>query len=214
MKWCTQKTTNSKRNLRTGRSSPSFEVSCTLKYNLIAWKPAVGISLTRRFLPKHHCMLWWDGLTRVFCIQSENKVHLHAWIHLSVFWPIKDKIVYSISKRFPETKLSTHWSVEEGILTLLQHLNDQVESVIKQLVHMSAVHSSRYETLRKFREHSRSYSSSRLRLEQLLRIFRALQTSRAEPTRWTHAMNPRWRLNHFQPLFRRKWTTTKKQQSW
>ena len=187
MKWCTQKTTNSKRNLRTGRSSPSFEVSCTLKYNLIAWKPAVGISLTRRFLPKHHCMLWWDGLIRVFCIQSENKVHLHAWIHLSVFWPIKDKIVYSISKRFPETKLSTHWSVEEGILTLLQHLNDQVESVIKQLVHMSAVHSSRYEALRKFREHSRSYSSSRLRLEQLLRIFRALQTSRDEPTRWTQA---------------------------
>ena len=56
---------------------------------------------------------------------------------------------------------------------------------------MSAVHSSRYEALRKFREHSRSYSSSRLRLEQLLRIFRALQTSRDEPTRWTHAMNPR-----------------------
>ena len=83
MKWCTQKTTNSKRNFGTGRSNPSFEVSCTLMYNLIAWKPAVGISLTRRFLPKHHRMLWWDGLIRVFCIQSENKVHLHTWIHLS-----------------------------------------------------------------------------------------------------------------------------------
>ena len=28
-------------------------------------------------------------LPREFCIQSENKVHLHAWIHMPVFWPIK-----------------------------------------------------------------------------------------------------------------------------
>ena len=31
-----------------------------------------------------------------------------------------------------------------------------VENVIKQLVHMSAVHSTRYEALGKFGEHSRS----------------------------------------------------------
>ena len=43
------------------------------------------------------------------------------------------------------------------------------------MVHASAVRSSRYEALGKFGEHS---SCSRLRLEQLLRIFRALQTSR------------------------------------
>ena len=60
---------------------------------------------------------------REFCIRSENKVHLHTWIHLSVFWPIKDMIVYSVTKCFLETKLSTCWSIAEGILTLLQHLN-------------------------------------------------------------------------------------------
>ena len=38
----------------------------------------------------------------------------------------------------------------------LQHLNHQVENVIKQLVHTSAVRSSRYEALGKFGEHSRS----------------------------------------------------------
>ena len=53
-----------------------------------------------------------------------------------------------------------------------------LKNVIKQMVHASAVRSSRYEALRKFGEHSRSQSCSRLRLERLLRIFRALQTFR------------------------------------
>ena len=44
----------------------------------------------------------------------------------------------------------------EGILTLLQHLNHWVENVTKQLVHVSAVRSLRYEALGKFGEHSRS----------------------------------------------------------
>ena len=52
-----------------------------------------------------------------------------------------------------------------------------VENVIKQLVHTSAVRSSRYEALGKFGEHSRSQSCSWLHLEQLLSIFCALQTS-------------------------------------
>ena len=43
----------------------------------------------------------------------------------------------------------------------------------------------------KFEEHSRSYSCSRLRLEQLLRIFRALQTSRVLHI----SMDARWRMN-------------------
>ena len=42
---------------------------------------------------------------------------------------------------------------------------------------MSAVHSSRYEALGKFREHSRSQSCSRRSQEQLLPIFHALKTS-------------------------------------
>ena len=67
----------------------------------------------------------------------------------------------------------------------------QVENVIKQLVYTSAVRSSRYEALGKFGEHSRSYSCSRLRLEQLLRIFRALKTSRVLHI----SMNARWRMN-------------------
>ena len=46
-----------------------------------------------------------------------------------------------------------------------KHLNDRVENVIKQLVHVSAVRLLRYEALGKFGEHSRS-------------IFCALQTSR------------------------------------
>ena len=47
-----------------------------------------------------------------------------------------------------------------------------VENVIKQLVHMSAVHLSRYVALGKFGE-----QEATLCLEQLLRIFCALQTS-------------------------------------
>ena len=48
----------------------------------------------------------------------------------------------------------------------------EIEIVIKQLVHTS------YEARGKFGEHSRSWSCSRRSQEQLLRIFRALQTSR------------------------------------
>ena len=58
-------------------------------------------------------------------------------------------------KYFPETKLSTRRGVAEGILTPLQHLNHRVENVIKQLVHTSAVRSSRYEARGKFEEHER-----------------------------------------------------------
>ena len=46
---------------------------------------------------------------------------------------------HDISKHIPQEKIF-HW----------------VENVIKQWVHTSAVHSSRYEALGKFREHSRS----------------------------------------------------------
>ena len=67
----------------------------------------------------------------------------------------------------------------------------QVENVIKQLVHTSAVRSSRYEALGKFGEHSRSQSCSRLCLEQLLHIFHALQTSRMLHI----SMNAQWRMN-------------------
>ena len=69
---------------------------------------------------------------------------------------------HDISKQIPHEKKIFH----------------QVENVIKQLVHTSAVHSLRYEALGKFGEHSRSWSCSWLRLKQLLRIFCALQTSR------------------------------------
>ena len=62
--------------------------------------------------------------------------------------------------------------------------------------------SSSYEALGKFGEHSRSQSCSWLRVEQLLRIFRALQTSRVlhMNAQLTHEpiVNPpygkRWRL--------------------
>ena len=62
-------------------------------------------------------------------------------------------------------------------MTLLQHLNHRVENVIKELVHTSAVRSSRYEALGKFGEHSRSES--------------ALQTSRVLHI----SMNARRRMN-------------------
>ena len=66
-----------------------------------------------------------------------------------------NKIVYSVAKCFPEIKLSTRWSVAERLSTLSQHLNHRVENVIKQLVHTSAVRSSRYEGSGKFGEHER-----------------------------------------------------------
>ena len=58
-----------------------------------------------------HKFVWsnsivWACFIFLLCM-LKNKVHLHAWIHMSVFWPIWDKIVYSIVKCFPETKLST-----------------------------------------------------------------------------------------------------------
>ena len=43
-----------------------------------------------------------------------------------------------------------------------------VENVIKPLVHMSAVHLSRYEALGKFGEHSRSYPMPRATLTHVL----------------------------------------------
>ena len=61
----------------------------------------------------------------------------------------------------------------------------------KTIVHTSSMRSSRYEALGRFGEHSTSWSCSRLRLEQLLCIFRALETSRV-----LHIlMNARWRMN-------------------
>ena len=45
---------------------------------------------------------------------------------------------------------------------------------------MSAVHSSRYEALGKFGEHSWSQSCSQLRLKQLLRIFQRVNDTTAK----------------------------------
>ena len=81
----------------------------------------------------------------------------------------------------------------------------RVENVIKQLVHTSAVRLSRYKARGKFGEHEKcvgvargvasnnSYASyaSRRRLERLLRIFRALQTSLVLHI----TMNACWRMN-------------------
>ena len=55
-----------------------------------------------------------------------------------------------------ETRSFTAWRNSRGNINLLQHLNHWVENVIKQLVHTSAVCSSRYEALGKFGEHTRS----------------------------------------------------------
>ena len=49
--------------------------------------------------------------------------------------------------------------------------------MFKQLVHSSAVLSLGYETHGKFVKHSGNLVCSRLRLEQLSRFYRALQTS-------------------------------------
>ena len=66
----------------------------------------------------------------------------------------------------------------------------QVENVIKQLVHTSAVRSSRYEARGKFGEHERCARIAR-GYALLLRIFRALQTSCVLHI----SMNARWRMN-------------------
>ena len=54
---------------------------------------------------------------------------------------------------------------------------DSFDNVIKHLVHNSAVRMPRYWALGKFGEHSRGKKCFRLHLEQLLRLFRALQSS-------------------------------------
>ena len=109
--------------------------------------------------------------------------------NLSYTWKVVSQLMRK--KCFPETKLSTRWSVAEGILTLLQHLNHRVENVIKQLVHTSAVRSSRYEARGKFEEHERCVRVAWGVAEGKSSFFRALQTSRV-----LHIlMNARWRMN-------------------
>ena len=66
----------------------------------------------------------------------------------------------------------------------------QVENVIKQLVHTSAVRSSRYEARGKFGEHERCTRVAR-GYALLFRIFCALQTSCVLHI----SMNARWRMN-------------------
>ena len=64
------------------------------------------------------------------------------------------------------------WLVSSHFATLSESKLENINiNVIKQLVHMSAVHSSRYEALGKFGEHSRSS------LKQLLCIFVLSKTS-------------------------------------
>ena len=64
------------------------------------------------------------------------------------------------------------WLVSSHFATLSESKLENINiNVIKQLVHMSAVHSSRYEALGKFEEHSRSS------LKQLLCIFVLFKTS-------------------------------------
>ena len=77
------------------------------------------------------------------------------------------KHCYNRASKFVSRTLMTSANV-----SLEKKIFHRVENVIKQLVHTSAVRSSRYEARGKFREHSRSQSCSRLRLEELLRIFR------------------------------------------
>ena len=88
-------------------------------------------------------------------------------------------------------------------ISLEKKIFHRVENVVKQLVHTSAMRSSRYEARGKFREHSRSQSCSRLRLEQLLRIFRALQTSRVlHISMNAQLMNAQLRLEQLLRIFR------------
>ena len=56
----------------------NYNCNCLIKFNCVSVLhiPIVHAHDVSKQIP-------WE-----FCTQSENKVHLHAWIHLSVFWPI------------------------------------------------------------------------------------------------------------------------------
>ena len=102
-----------------------------------------------------------------------------------VLWPIRARVLFELFCKFLLCTLMTSQTNPSR-----KQIFYLVENVIKQLVHASAVRSSRYEALGKFGEHSRSQSCSQLRLEQLLHIFRALQTSRVLHI----SKNTHWRL--------------------
>ena len=61
---------------------------------------------------------------------------------------------FSLGKEF--LKLKEEENKEQARPVSSRFANHRVENVKKQLVHTSAVRSSRYEALRKFGEHSRS----------------------------------------------------------
>lgn len=79
-----QRTTDSKRNSRTRRSNLSFEVSCTLMYYLMGWKPAVGISSTRRCLWRHPCICGSGQvhLSSAYQYISTMSTHSKTWCSL------------------------------------------------------------------------------------------------------------------------------------
>ena len=101
--------------------------------------------------------------------------HIKKWIlcccalvHFSVltaFWHHPwSKTDYNIASKFVESNSIVRACFVFLLCTLMTSANislekkifHRVENVIKQLVHTSAVHSSRYEALGKFGDHSRS----------------------------------------------------------
>ena len=108
--------------------------------------------------------------------------------------------IYNIASKFVWSN-SIAWACFIFLLCMLmtsanKSLGKKIEIVIKQLVHTS------YEARGKFGEHSRSWSCPRRSREQLLRIFRALQTSRVLHI----SMNARWCMNQLLIGIRNKTT--------
>ena len=92
---------------------------------------------------------------------------------LYVIWLVNQYFIFHYARWW---RACTHWSVTGGIPHLKILKKNLLKMLSKQLVHASAASSSRYKALVKFREHSSS-RWSRLRLEQLLRMLRASQTT-------------------------------------
>ena len=126
--------------------------------NLVVFKFVTGI--IRLLVPRlrRSCKTWMT-ITRVHNLVA--RVSSRTFF-MKMFEPTRKwffKCVYNIAGEFNCASVPNSYvhadDVAEGI-SLTQYLNYRIENVIKQLVHASAVRSSRYEALGKFGEHSRS----------------------------------------------------------
>ena len=142
-----------------------------------------------------HLINFVGWLCKKMCDIQVNEFckELRQWVHLANAYLFNH--CYNIASKFVQSN-SIAWvcfifllcmDMTSANKSLKKKIFHRGENVVKQLVHTSAVHLSRYEALGKFGEH----------LQQLLHIFHALQTSCVLHI----SMNACWLMNQLVNIF-------------